>query len=73
MSARWRSSPKLMCNAPMASFETDRPRHPAARAERVVRRSQTQALVAETAKVKAARARGAGDHPRAPTTSRPWA
>jgi len=43
--------------APMASFEADRPRHPAARAERVVRRFLTRALVAEMAKVKATGAR----------------
>jgi NTE family protein len=43
--------------APMASFEVDHPRHPAARAERIVRRWLTRALSAEIAKVAGAGAR----------------
>jgi NTE family protein len=39
--------------APMASYQTDRPRHPAARAERLLRHFYTQALNREAAKVRA--------------------
>jgi NTE family protein len=43
--------------APMASYETDRPRHPSARLERLVRRMLTAALTLEVRRVRASGAR----------------